>query len=67
MNIDDRMSSEQGVAEAFLPLRVTRGSERTLITIHGGENHGAAGFQRHAGRVGELLQGDDVRVQFAHD
>ena len=67
MHVDDRMPCEERVAEAFLPLGVARWPQRALVAIQRREDDGAAGFQRDTGRIRELLQRHDVRIQFADD
>ena len=44
-----------------------RRAERTLIAIQHRQDHGTACFQGDAGRIRELLQRDDVRVELADD
>ena len=60
------MPREQRVAEA-LRHRLPRRAERALVAIERREDDGLARFERDAGRIGELLQRDDVRVQLADD
>jgi hypothetical protein len=66
-DLHDGMTCEQRVAEAFglglsrpLPCR----AQGTLVAIERREDDGRARFHCNAGWIGELLQRDDVRVQF---
>jgi hypothetical protein len=66
MHFHDGRAREQRVAEALRD-RLPRRTQGALIGVEHREEDGFARFQRHAGRVGELLQRDDVGVQFADD
>ena len=66
MHVDDRMPGEQRVAEA-LRHGLSRRPQRALVADPASSDDRAAGFERDAGRIGELLQRDDVGIQLGDD
>ena len=67
MHIHDRMPREERVAEALLLSRLPRRSQRAFVAAQSRQCDRTAILQRDARRVRELLQRDDVGVQFHDD
>jgi hypothetical protein len=65
-HVDDRMACQQRVAEALRRV-LPRRPERALVAIDGRQKRRRPRLDGDAGRIRELLQRDDVRVEFVDD